>query len=477
MALAFMLLVSAFGHAQEFKVYDNGLIYDNQTMARLGKIVDSLNIRFRNCDLAHPYYSLSQGFATQVSVPHAKALDAIQRDISLENYLRLYPQQTTKKWIVRYRYTNYKGKQLMILRALGEHYEATIDFNQTDFNKEKGWIAGEKNTAIYLHDVKPAEIPEKYGRLVQYVDCMIDTTALIFTGKAGDDRMWFESLNDNPKAELFLEYTKRAPGEPQLDEHFFELNKNNSHKLDSLMQAYATIYQRWQEQKYLHIENQMNIFPQLREWLEEGTKVALENGNSTDEFEVFVARYISKETALKLKRGCQVYGQCSMDSRPRQHAASICMLSAETAQWDIFLRSHLDIMNDNFHRVSDGSWARAERETYLKELEMLDIDAVDLLVGTCLSVQNVSENHYYGSTGRIGRALAEARNKDVVNEKLHEMIDDPALDPVNRLRMASVFSFYSNTLTDPLHKQENLAWLEASIRKMPAHMQQEWNLE
>jgi len=57
-SLLLMLIVSGYCYGQsEFQIYSSGLIYDQPTMTKLGHIVDSLNVRFRTCDLAHPYYS------------------------------------------------------------------------------------------------------------------------------------------------------------------------------------------------------------------------------------------------------------------------------------------------------------------------------------------------------------------------------------------------------------------------------------
>jgi len=44
-----------------------------------------------------------------------------------------------------------------------------------------------------------------------------------------------------------------------------------------------------------------------------------------------------------------------MDESPRTHARAIALLAAETNNWDILLRAHIDIMNDRFERRSDGS--------------------------------------------------------------------------------------------------------------------------
>lgn len=475
MVLLLILFVSAFGYAQEFTVYDNGLIYDKQTMARLGKIVDSLNLKFKRCELAHPYYSLAQGFATSVNIPNTKAMRALKSNVTLEAYLKQFPQQSDRRWVVRGAYTNYEKKQWLYFKEMGKRQASYVELTEEYRNKNTGWIITGKTTGLYLHDIKQSEIAEGYGRMVQYVDCMIDTTTGIFAANATDHMGY--SLGDNPNASKFMEFVDKIPGEPQFDAKVAEKYKDDPRKMDSIAKGYLEIRRRWREERLVYLDNQMKTSPRLRKWLEEGTKVAINTNTSTEEFEIFVARYISKETALQLKRGRRVVGQCSMDSRPRNHAVSICILSAETARWDVFLRSHLDIMNDNFERMSDGSWAWQERQTYLRELEELDIDAIDLLLGSVLSVDNVSDKHYFGSVGRIGRALAEASEKEMLEHKLREMINDPKLDPLNRIRMASVYANYSHNLTNPVRKQINLDKLNTWVKDMPAYLQAEWNLE
>ncbi len=49
-----------------------------------------------------------------------------------------------------------------------------------------------------------------------------------------------------------------------------------------------------------------------------------------------------------------------------------------------------------FDRMSDGSYAYAGRKTYLKELEELNLDVVDLILGLSLRAENMAEKHYVG---------------------------------------------------------------------------------
>ena len=153
---------------------------------------------------------------------------------------------------------------------------------------------------------------------------------------------------------------------------------------------------------------------------------------------------------------------------------NICKLAAETTQWDIFLRSHLDIMNDRFERQSDGSYAWAGRKTYLQELEALDIPAVDLLIGTSLRVSNVNSNHYWSSIGRTGRALSDASDKDALEQRLVTMICDDKLDTFNRLLMAYLFSNYIYHVEDEIRKNACQQKLKEAVQTMPSYAREAW---
>src|SRR5690606_2706951 len=118
-----------------------------------------------------------------------------------------------------------------------------------------------------------------------------------------------------------------------------------------------------------------------------------------------------KGRLLQRMRHTKVVGSCSQDASPRIHAINIALVSAETTNWEVFLKAHLDIMNDKFDRMSDGNYAYAQRKTYIKELEELNINVIDLLLGISLRIENPANNHYYGNIGRLGRAISESKYK------------------------------------------------------------------
>ena len=121
--------------------------------------------------------------------------------------------------------------------------------------------------------------------------------------------------------------------------------------------------------------------------------------------------YQQKAQLLNKLRSTRVKGECSLDGLPRLHAVQIALVAADTYKWGVFLKAHLDVMNDNFERSTDASHAWAERKTYIKELEELNIHVPDLILGTSFRIENPARNHYFGNIGRIGRSISESKQR------------------------------------------------------------------
>ncbi|PID68015.1 MAG: hypothetical protein CR968_03800 [Flavobacteriia bacterium] len=184
-----------------------------------------------------------------------------------------------------------------------------------------------------------------------------------------------------------------------------------------------------------------------------------------------------QEALLDKLRSTRVVGHCSMDSAPRKHAVNIAMLSAETHNWKVFLRAHLDVMNDAFDRMSDGSYAWGERQTYIKELEELDINVLDLIIGIALRVENPANNHYYGDVNRLGRALAESGNRAEVEHQLFSMLEDKELDLFNRIIGLYIIENYIYNLTDKNAQQKLESALKESVKTLPQGLYEKIKIE
>lgn len=393
--------------SQEFETHSNGLIYDDNTIEQLKFIVDSLNLKFKTCEITETYYAMPQTKALKINLDSLNVKQAkidLENQMSLELFIKKYPTTTVSEpqLIIAYDYTNYEGKKMTRIssKTIGEDYDEQIQFDYKkdayrSFKKED-WIidyyegseyANEQVTAFYLlEDFKRNKLKDVYAEMVQYTDCMIDTTS----------------------TKIFS------------DASFGDVNMPND-------------YRRLSKRKQKKLLNNM--------------------------------------------RKTKVMGMCSQDDRPRVHAVNIAKLSAETVNWEVFLKAHLDVMNDRFDRTSDGSYAWAARKTYLKELEVLDINTIDLLLGITLRIDNANKNHYYGSIGRLGRALSESENRLEIEKSMLSMIKDDELDDYNRYLIYYLYDNYLYNLNDSedvTEREENFKNVKEQLKAiqnfLPKHL-------
>jgi hypothetical protein len=404
--LALFISIQTFSQS-EFETYKNGLIYSENTMNKLERIVDSLNLKYKTCDLSKKFYSKNQTIGHIINIDSInvkQAKEDMDNNISFESFALKYPNSKIQKnvLVVKYKYENYKNEEVVEFSEI--HLSGYTGFEIQQVNKnnlydkdvqgtwvyeynEKSKYSNESIRAFYFPDnFKSNIINLKYSKQIVYSDCLIDTTSTKFLNNAKSG--------------------------------WVELPKN---------------WQKMSQKK--------------------------------------------KEKLLTEMRNTQVVGGCSQDSRPRQHAINIALLSAETTNWEIFLKSHLDIMNDRFDRVSDGSYAYAQRKTYIKELEELNINVNDLLIGISLRVENPSDNHYYGSIGRLGRAISESKNKIEFENQIISMIEDNELDDYNRLLSYFLYLSYNNFLDDKTIQENNIEKLKPSIEKLPSFLKEKINLK
>jgi len=390
------ILVFQFSFAQngEFTIQENGLIYSESTMNQLKTIVDSLNLKFKICDINKNFNSKYQIVGHKVNLSNSKLKEAkkdIENNISFDEFQKKYPNAriTNNILIVMHYYKKYKDIVEFSEVNLSDNYglELSFDKNLDKLKVENlsNWVfkyydkssySEESISAFYLPTkMKSKVLPKQYSQMVSYADCLIDTTST----KLKDD----------------------------LKSGWINLPKN---------------------------------------WKNKSKK--------------------KQEKLLDELRRTRVIGMCSQDSNPRKHAVNIAMVSAKTQNWAVFLRAHLDVMNDRFERISDGSYAQHQRKTYIKELEELNINVLDLIIGISLRVESPSKNHYYGSIHRIGRALAETKNKIEVESQLFTIIEDKRLDLYNRILGLYMVDNYIYNQTDEAEKVRLKIKLKKSIESL-----------
>lgn len=465
--------MACLGQSGEFPIYSNGLIYSDTTMNQLEDIVDSLNIKFRSCEFDKTFYAKPQARAHFITLNQGNIKAAkkdLENNITFDAFFKKYPETAIKRdlLVLKYQYQDYEENQVVRFRSAildeyvtfknqPEYYTQQVN-NSWVFQYYKGGKYSNESLSgfFFIEEFHKQELPDQYTQLVQYADCMIDTTAQIFTESAEEQISWYEDEEERI-ADDFIRYVHQVSRKPD-------------YPLSDDYERYYDQIEAWDGTRILVVDSLFTHEPQFLKLLTASYEEVLAKGGSNNELEEYVARYLSPDKALALKRNRIVVGGCSQDQSPRIHAMNIAILSAETINWEIFLRAHLNILNDNFSRVSDASYAWADRQTYIRELEELDISISDLLIGISLRIDNPSGNHYYGHVGRIGRALSETKYANEIENQITDMIIDPSLDDYNRILMYYLMKNYIHHLTDENIKVEKTAALNVAALKLPTHI-------
>ncbi len=472
--LVLLVAIQAAAQFKEFKEYPNGFIYSETTMGQLNTIVDSLNLKYKVCELDRVYRSEQQAEGHYVYLKEGNIVGAqkdIENGMPFSEWLLKYPQAEVTKnlLIIKYEYENYKGEHTTVFNSLITDQQLRFTNQPELFHKpvyrtwmhqyhEKTEYGSERLKGFFFgSEFKSKPLPETYARMVQYVDCMVDTTETIFR-EAAQETSYYYTKDDESMVSSFLTYVHRHTQHPD-----FSMDAVGG-------TAYWKAYQEWNSQRFVRIDSHLVQKQRFQQLFTAAIDEALKLGNTNEEFEGYIGRYRSKQLALDLKRNRIVVGSCSMDDSPREHARSIAVLSAETVSWEIFLRAHLNIMNDRVSRVSDNSVAWEKRETYLGELEALGIDVLDLLLGSALRVENAHPNHYLGNIQRMGRALSEYSKPEALERRLLTMIRDKELDNYNRVLMYYLFLNYNHYLKDEDRKSANQERLMMALDSFPENI-------
>jgi hypothetical protein len=470
-----LLPIVAMGQKTEFGKSDNGLIYPDSTMHKLKKIVDSLNLKFKVCEFNKVFLAKSQAKAHFVRVDsvHAKAAKkAMDTGMPIDEFLKTFPAELEKDLlVVKFGHAESDDNQEIdfVSPTLNKKYGHEFSFSSNlgkykkplkgkwvyDYNEKSTYSTESVRGFYFTEEFKQSPIPPTYARMLQYSECLVDTSTQVFFDKAQRSGVNYRS-NESGSVGQFMAYVSKKTHKPEYDE-------NNT-------EAYYKNEKIWDSLRFHHMDSLNHWDPKFKKLLGKAVDEAVEQGGGSDEFEEYVGRYYSRKTELALKRNRRVVGGCSMDNSPRLHAVNIAMLSAETTSWEHFLRAHLDIMNDRFERVSDGSYAWAGRKTYIKELEQLDIDVTDLLLGISLRTENPGKNHYYGNISRLGRALAETEHPRELEKKMLDMLGDTTLDDYNRILVYYLFLNYNYYLPDKQVQALNQTNLKARLQLLPTYL-------
>lgn len=456
----------------EFDKNTNGLIYSDNDISALRFVVDSLNLKFKTCDLNKVYLSYPQTKLYTISFKSkTNNLLEIKKEFEgnpdfytlIKKYKAFLNTVDSNRLLIKSPYKQEDGKTAYLSGNAFGGFEKEYSISRNKIEPGQKWVydyekKGEYNDAYSIdcyfmpNDFFQIQIPSKYAKLIQYIDCMIDTSATIFLGKK--------------EADLFGRSTSK-----KATAYYNDINGYLTKKMDLKNKKDDYTFDYLSDIKIAYAKNNLQNDVFLLNKLQLLSAAYLDSETGNDAAEELIAAFVSKAKALEIKRKRRVYGQCSMDNSPRVHAKNIASLAAETHSWDIFLRAHLNIMNDRFDRMSDGSYAWGQRQTYIKELEVLDINVADMMLGLSLRAYNVAEEHYNGTIWRIGKALCESKDRLKFEEEAKNIMKDNNLDQFNRSLIFLLYHTYLNYLEDKAERKLKVQEFKKTVSQYPSFLQ------
>ncbi len=130
-------------------------------------------------------------------------------------------------------------------------------------------------------------------------------------------------------------------------------------------------------------------------------------------------------------------GRCSMDLRPQILASRYGELCFETGKLGCTLQLQVRVMASQFDRVAWSSYGDAAADTEAAHLWELGIEARRFLMAFVLDYPDKALPIDVGMY-RLGRGMAESPEVDRLSGHVRAWVEDPNLDPTNRLNAALV---------------------------------------
>ncbi len=452
--------------AQEIKLHPNGLIYDDYTLNRLKRFADSVGLRYKQTSLSRDYYSLPQATCHYVllnSGSVASAAKDIRNNISFDRFCKKYKTARVERnlLITKYFSVQHDDSPFIMFESIPLNEATDISFQHHDtalnsmslngkwiyqYIKSKNGHGPVLYAFFFTSDFQTYKLPLDYAKMIHYVDFMIDTSTRLYTGVKKGNRLILDDAGSWMNTDAALSFIYRLT---RID--YQAPNEEVVKVLDSFF--------------IQHPERKAGFLDKLSN----GIKSAINQKKPNELLEFLAATYGMKIDALTLARMRQVSVACSEDNAPEIHTLRIAILAAETENWGVFMRAHFNLISDNMARMVDGSYARAERSTYIQEVESLNIEIPTILLGSCFAISNPSENRFVGKAQRIGKALSEGKDAKFAEHLMKRTMTDTSLDMYNRIIMNAAYRHFIYNIADKAKRLESLNNYREALSTFPVY--------
>jgi hypothetical protein len=379
--------------------------------------LDSLNDVFTELKKKE-YYSVQQTNADYVRIitkdPEGFIHD-LNAGLKPKEILNKYDNSIIDKnvFITKTKYNNYNNDTVILFQSYeienNNGHKVEIPYDEKIFNElrlngkyfyKSYYDKSDKTTSIeafyILSDFNLTKLDTKLTSYLDYSDLIIGKENIF----KYEEYIIIPDSIYNPVDSL-TKYFNLSTGKPII-------KKEESYPL------FLERFQLWNKQKEGISDSLFLNSIQYRKLLIQSVEFAKQTRFSNALLEDLVDRYISKQESLNLMRLSSKRGEQSFDATPVNQHVRICKKAAEISNWDVFIKSLINIMNDNMNRIVDNSLVRTKRKTYLNEIEKLPIDLSKLLIGMSLKTSTANKFHFWGSGDRIGAAIANSNKPEIL---------------------------------------------------------------
>lgn len=448
-------------------IFSQNQIINDSDVPILDSIIKSLEKEYNESD-KQIFNSLPQTTASyfEIITKNPKNfLNELKLSDNLEQLLNKFTglQTDNDLLIIKNVYSDYKKEKKLEIKSfeigVNQNHSIRLSFNDSLNQKNVKYFYSsytnkkDKVTTIrgfYLNkEFNSSIIPEKYSNWINYTGIIVKPETSIFYDK-------------NDKSPEYIPY-KRTIIDSLVTYYETKTGKPPYRKEQDFISRRKELNE-WQLKKEKFVDSLYRTDKHFNKILNEALSYAEKNKVSNGDLEDFTAQLISKNRALELMRQNRQVGTCSFDNGPIIQQKRIASLASKTQNWEVFIKSFLNVMNDNVSRNANSNIASNSRKTYIEELTKLNLDINKVLIGSNLRIEDTIRKHYFSDGSKIAKAYASLNSKkqEYFENTVVEIISDEKIDAFNKLHFYNTLKNYQYFLKDSIKKNE----IEKSIDKL-----------
>lgn len=453
-------------------IFCQNSIISERDIPKLDSIINDLEGNYSQSETPN-FHSLPQTSASYFEIitkaPN-KFITELKKSDNLEQLKNKFKglQVDNQLLVIKNIYSDYKKEKKLEIKSFeignNQNHGIKLTFNDSlNQNDIKHFYSSYTNKTdsittirgFYLtNEFKFVAIPKKLSDWINYTDLIVKPETSIFydnDDKSNEFKPYKRTVIDS----LVSYYGLKTNKPPYRKEQDYIARRNELNEWQSKKEKFA-------DSLYANDRNFKNLLLEALDYAEI-------NKVSNGDLEDFTAQLISEKKALELMRQNRQVGTCSFDNGPIVQQKRIASLASKTQNWNVFIKSFLNIMNDNVSRNANSNIASNARKTYIEELAKLDIDIDKILLGSNVRIDDTTRKHYFSDGSKIAKAYANLNSdrQEFFENTTFEIIKDEKIDAFNKLHFYNTLKNYQYFVKDSIKKIQLEKDIENLISFLP----------